>query len=247
MRVVVSVSGGKDSTYLAAYAIYKYGRENCIFVSADTGCEFPETHEYLNYLELKLDIKIHRVKSDRWDFFSYCRHRKKFPDARNRFCTSDLKQAPLAKWITSAGIDRYDDIMLTGERRDESTKRSHYREHYYNQKLRIAGFRPLLSLTTKDIFAGIRQAGLVPNPIYEHFTRLGCYGCVFNTIDEWVQLSKFYPDLFSKISDLENEIGYTVRQGETLRQLISRKESNLNNGAQSRQTKAGPADTLRVV
>lgn len=223
MRYIVSVSTGKDSTCLALYAIAKYGRKDLVFVSADTGCEFPETYEYLYYLERRLNIKINRVKSDKWDYFSYCRHRSKFPDIRNRFCTSDLKQAPLAKWITHAGIDRYNDIMLTGERREESAKRSQYKEIYYNPKLRIAGCRPLLKLTTKDVFTAIRQGGLVPNPIYKHFTRLGCYGCVFNTVDEWVQLSKYYPDLFNKIADLENEINYTVRQGETLRQLVNRK------------------------
>ena len=143
-----------------------------------------------------------------------------FPDHRNRFCTSDLKQAPLAKWIT-ANCNRKEDIMLTGERKEESNRRSGHEPCYYNKKLRIQGYRPILNLTSKQVFNAIRQAGLEPHPVYKHFTRLGCYCCVFNTTHEWVQLYEHYRDLFDKVAGLEEELGYTVRQGITLRQLVN--------------------------
>lgn len=47
---VVSVSGGKDSTATALYAIDQ-GAENLTFVFADTGHEHPQTYEYLDYLD----------------------------------------------------------------------------------------------------------------------------------------------------------------------------------------------------
>jgi len=219
VRYIVSYSGGKDSTALLLWAIAKYGKQNIIVVAADTGAEFPETFNYFEYIKRKLGVKVHIAKSDKWDFFSYCRYRQMFPSSGIRFCTSRLKTEPIAKWIT-ANCNRKEDIMLTGERREESNKRAGYEPDYYNKVSRIQGHRPILNLSTNEVFTAIRQAGLEPHPVYQHWTRLGCYCCVFNTNDEWVTLHRYWPELFGRVADLEAEIGYTVRQGITLRELI---------------------------
>lgn len=221
MRYIVSYSGGKDSTALLLLAISKYGRQNIVPVFTDTGAEFPETYEYLDYVEKKLGIKIHQAKSELWDWFSLVRHMGKFYDQKIRRCTSSLKLEPLAKWIT-ANCNRKEDIVLTGERREESPRRSNYSTNYYNKKLRIQGHRPILSWSTKRVFDAIRQGGVEPHPAYKHYARLGCYCCVFNTNNEWMQLYKHYPALFFEVAYLEREINHTVKHGETLPQLISR-------------------------
>lgn len=59
---VVSMSGGKDSTATALTAMdmgYDF-----VGAFADTGNEHEITYEYIDYLERKLGIKIHRVKSN---------------------------------------------------------------------------------------------------------------------------------------------------------------------------------------
>ena len=219
MKYIVSFSGGKDSTALLLYAIHKYGKENIKVVFADTGAEFPETFEYLSYIEKKLGIEIGIAKNRKWDFFSYSRSRCKMPDSKNRFCTQLLKLDPLSVWIT-ANANRKTDIILTGERRQESKRRSVYEETYYNKKMRMNGIRPLLDYTTKFIFDEIRKAGLLPHPVYDIWDRLGCYCCVFNTVDEWRQLEKHHSSLFAKIANFEDEIGCTVKKGISLRQLV---------------------------
>ena len=226
MRYIVSFSGGKDSTCLLLWAIAKYGRDNIVVVAADTGAEFPDTFEYCEYVEKKLGVKIHWCKSRKWDFYSYCRHRGKFPDMQNRFCTSDLKQGPLAVWVT-ANCNRKEDILLTGERWEESKRRAEYPPDYHNKKLNVKGHRPILALKTREVFKAIEQAGLHPHPVYQHFTRLGCYCCVFNTIHEWVQLAKHYPELFERVALLEEEINYTVKQGMTLRELVDQRVNQI--------------------
>ena len=62
MIIVVSLSGGKDSTATAILAL-DTGHE-CRFLFADTGHEHPLTYDYLDYLGAHLGITIETVKAD---------------------------------------------------------------------------------------------------------------------------------------------------------------------------------------
>ena len=65
ITVVVSVSGGKDSTACVLLSLAKYGAGRCRFVFADTGNEHDYTYEYIrDYLPHVLGIKIDIVKED---------------------------------------------------------------------------------------------------------------------------------------------------------------------------------------
>jgi 3'-phosphoadenosine 5'-phosphosulfate sulfotransferase (PAPS reductase)/FAD synthetase len=60
----VSMSGGKDSTATAVYALETQPRDSLRFVFADTGNEHELTYEYLGYLEQALGIHIHWLRAD---------------------------------------------------------------------------------------------------------------------------------------------------------------------------------------
>ena len=62
MKVIVSMSGGKDSTATALLA--KERGVDFELVFADTGHEHPDVYEYLLYLEDHFGKKINRVKQD---------------------------------------------------------------------------------------------------------------------------------------------------------------------------------------
>lgn len=64
MKHVVSVSGGKDSLATLLIAIQRFGVANIIAIFCDTGNEHELTYEYLDYLEVRLGIKIVRLKAD---------------------------------------------------------------------------------------------------------------------------------------------------------------------------------------
>lgn len=61
---IISVSGGKDSTVTADIAIDRVGRDNCRFIFCDTGNEHQAVYDYLDYLEVRLGIKIDRLRPD---------------------------------------------------------------------------------------------------------------------------------------------------------------------------------------
>ncbi len=62
--VVVSTSGGKDSTATLLVAIERVPRDRIYPVFADTGNEHPLTYQYLGYLETTLGLKITRLRED---------------------------------------------------------------------------------------------------------------------------------------------------------------------------------------
>lgn len=62
MKVIVSMSGGKDSTAVALLA--KEQGVDAMYAFSDTGHEHPETYAYIDYLESVLDQRIIRCKAD---------------------------------------------------------------------------------------------------------------------------------------------------------------------------------------
>ena len=60
-RHIVNVSGGKDSAALALYLREKYPDVRMEYLFCDTGCELPETYQYLDRLEAFLGEDIVRV------------------------------------------------------------------------------------------------------------------------------------------------------------------------------------------
>ena len=60
---ILSLSGGKDSTALAFFMKENMPDifEKLEFVFYDTGCDLPETYDYLNKIEVFLNKKITKV------------------------------------------------------------------------------------------------------------------------------------------------------------------------------------------
>ena len=63
IRHIVSISGGKDSTALALYMRQSYPEIPAEYVFCDTGCELPETYEYLERLEALLGVEVKRLNA----------------------------------------------------------------------------------------------------------------------------------------------------------------------------------------
>ena len=62
-RHIVNISGGKDSAALAIYLKQTYPQLPSEHIFCDTGCELPETYEYLDRLEALLGVKIIRLSA----------------------------------------------------------------------------------------------------------------------------------------------------------------------------------------
>ena len=100
--LIVSVSGGKDSTAMALWLIDQGLQDRCTFVFADTKWEHPDLYTYMaETLEPKIG-QIHRVTSKKYPggMPDMVRQKGAFPSRMIRFCTEHLKVNPLL----SAGL-----------------------------------------------------------------------------------------------------------------------------------------------
>jgi len=220
-RHILGLSGGKDSTALAVL-MHKIIPEMEYFF-CDTGKELPETYEYLDRIKARLGIKIAYLNADR-DFDHWLEvYGGVLPSPQVRWCTRKLKIEPLEKFV---GNDQT--ISYIGIRSDEN------RDGYISSKQNIKPVYPFKerNLVKADIFRILEESGIGIPDYYSWRSRSGCFFCFFQRKYEWVRLSEEHPDQFSKAVAYERDHldgrAYTWVQGETLLELIARKDQIIN-------------------
>lgn len=158
MKLIVPISGGKDSQATLHYCIEKYGVENLQAVFCDTKWEHDLTYAHLKYLvkETGIDFKI--LSSEKYDgFLDLAKKKKRFPSSQVGFCTSELKVIPMIDYILSLQDSV---IIFQGIRKDESKARSkmneecrffkYYFEPYASNEITIANFTEKPPVTHKQ-------------------------------------------------------------------------------------------------
>ncbi len=240
-RHILGLSGGKDSTALAILMREEIPQMEYFF--CDTGKELPETYEYLERIKARLGIKIEYLNSER-DFDHWLEvYNGVLPSPRVRWCTRALKIEPLEKFV---GDDEA--ISYIGIRADEQREG-------YQVKSKITPVYPFIErkLVKADILRILDESGIGMPNYYQWRSRSGCFFCFFQRKHEWVRLSEEHPDLFAQALEYEqNHIDgrtYTWTQGETLLELISRKDEIIaeHEKAALREKKLQPHQTLAEV
>jgi hypothetical protein len=147
-------------------------------------------------------------------FVQMCVDRKGFPSVKRRFCTQELKVMVQHEFLQE--LD--DEVTLyQGIRADESDARSRMLEEQWVDE--AGGYwvkRPLLKLTTDDVFSGIARRGLRPNPLYlMGQSRVGCWPCIMTGLRELKQMLRVEPLLRQRLIDLEAFVNDNVKNKET--------------------------------
>jgi hypothetical protein len=216
-RHILGLSGGKDSTALAILMHKEIPQMEYFF--CDTGKELPETYEYLERIKARLGIKIEYLNSER-DFDHWLEvFNGVLPSPRVRWCTRKLKIEPLEQFV---GDDRA--ISYIGIRADEN------REGYVSARPNIYPVYPFKekNLVRTDILRILDESGIGLPDYYSWRSRSGCSFCFFQRKYEWVKLAEKHPKEFAEAIyyEQDNKDGrtYTWTQGETLLELIARKD-----------------------
>jgi len=254
-KIIVSVSGGKDSTASLIKALSQYNKNDVIGVFCDTGWEHPATYKYIEYIKAKLGIDIITIKNKKYaGVLDIIRKKHIFPSSRLRFCSSNLKVAPMIDFLQNFAKNNPDTEIenWVGIRTDESQNRAQkyagvsaddtfsYSDFFKLSKKRANILKnvflryPVIDLTANDVYKIIVGAGLDVNPLYHQGqSRVGCYPCIIGGLKSYQATwnTEIGKDRILQLLALEQELnnqGYKtqLKPDITCQNLINRLENN---------------------
>ena len=208
--LVVSVSGGKDSTAMSLWLIEQGLRDRCTFVFADTRWEHPDLYRYLDDVLEPLLGKLHRVTSEKYPegMSDLVKGKGMFPSRPIRFCTQELKVKPLIKFMDEHPGDP---INVVGIRAAESERRSKMFEWETGGPMGRDTWRPLIAWTVEEVIDIHTRNGITPCPLYlraeNPSSRVGCYPCIMSRKSEILAVAKADPWRIDEIRELERQVG----------------------------------------
>ncbi|MDK2372858.1 MAG: phosphoadenosine phosphosulfate reductase family protein [Candidatus Korarchaeota archaeon] len=186
-RVIVSFSGGKDSSALLE-VVRRSGIDYLTYFN-DTGLELPETLSFVS--EIGYDL-LGEAKDSFWSYVG-----KFGPPARDyRWCCKVIKLLPTYRTLRSLAPG----VTLVGQRRFESLARMRSQSIWRNRWL--PGFltgAPINEWSALRTWLYLRLRSVHVNPLYEMgFERLGCYLCPASRLSEFTKIEERYPELWER-------------------------------------------------
>ena len=183
-QIVLSFSGGKDSTATADVVIKALGNPTLTHIFGDTTLEFPQTYEYAQRYKENHPLAEFRIsKNTDQDFNKVCEDIG--PPARMmRWCCSMFKTGPITR-IMNRKYGNKQILTFYGIRKVESTARSKYSRISENtesvkiQKQTVAS--PIFFWKDIDVWLYLLGEGVDFNDAYRlGYDRVGCWCCPNN-------------------------------------------------------------------
>lgn len=202
---VVSLSGGKDSTAMLLRMV-----EECwpidVILFCDTGLEFEGMYNHIDRLEKYIGRPITRLKASVTFEYLFRDHMPKrknpllmgksgysWPGPRNRWCTAKLKTQVLDQYMRKLSEGR-EIIQYVGIAADEPN--------------RVKNFRyPLVEwgMTEADCLEYCRTRGFDWDGLYDIFSRVSCWCCPLQSLEELRKLRKHFPELWTQLQEWDHQ------------------------------------------
>lgn len=234
--MMVSFSGGKDSTVTSHIVRTALGTNNVIHIFGDTTLEFPYTLEYKKRFNSRNDdneakgVKVLVAKNREKNFEDLCDVVGP-PSRVMRWCCTVFKTGAIQKTISSAFKNKTNILSFQGIRHSESASRSKYDRESQSPKIaKQTVFSPIIDWIDYDVWLYILTTGIDFNYAYKlGWTRVGCWCCPNNggwseflakihMYDQYVHWHSLLVDFAKQIGkpdpeDYVNEGGWKARQG----------------------------------
>lgn len=179
--MMVSFSGGKDSTVTSHIVNTALGTNQVLHVFGDTTLEFPTTLEYkkrFNKNEESKGVRILTAKNREKNFEELCEIVGP-PSRVMRWCCTVFKTGAIQKTIASAFKDKTNILSFQGIRHNESASRSKYERESESPKIaKQTVVSPIIEWIDYDVWLYILTTGIDFNYAYRlGYTRVGCWCC----------------------------------------------------------------------
>jgi len=225
-KVVVPVSGGKDSQACLKMAVSEVGADCVIGLFCDTQFEHPKNYAHIEKIRDLYGVEIRTICAGSVDekVLKYGR----FPGGGARHCTDELKIMPSKKFYKELAEQQGGFQVLYGMRWSESGERARLYEgktndtlypphevmNKYPKYLAAMGvmFRlPVLDWSAREVFDYLEGKH---NPLYdEGFDRVGCFPCLASG-DGWKEKAFAHDDFGRsqriRVRNLEDSIGKDI-------------------------------------
>lgn len=190
LKVIVPVSGGKDSQLCLKMAIEEHGSNHVIGAFCDTKWEHPLTYKHVSKMSEFYNVDIYTLNAG--SVKEQVIKQNRFPVGIIRFCTDQLKIIPSKKFYSEISeLKRFE--VWYGMRSDESQTRNKrysliepddlFEPHEvitnypkYLGKRGVTFRLPIVNKTEEEVFSEL--SGFV-NPLYQLGSkRVGCFPCL---------------------------------------------------------------------
>lgn len=228
--IVVNSSAGKDSQAMldlvVSLAREQGVMERVVVVHADLQrVEWQGTAELAERQAKHYGLRFIKVSREQGDLLDQIEARGKFPDAQNRFCTSDHKRAQVDKVFTALVAEtramhkgaRVRVLNCMGLRAQESPKRAKMVDfeplkRATNGRREVDQWLPIHAWTEAQVWERIRASGVPYHPAYDlGMPRLSCCFCVLASKDALLLAGHHNRALLDEYVRVEQKIGHTFR------------------------------------
>ena len=245
--ILINSSAGKDSQAMLDRVSYQAEKERVsdrlTVVHADLGAmEWQGTRELAEkqaeHYGCRFEVTKYRDEAGKEkSLLEYIEERGKWPDSKNRFCTSEFKRGPIGRVMTRLAseleLKRPAKILnCMGLRADESPARAKKQEIEPNKRFTtkttktVTNWHPLLNWTADQVWQTINESGVEHHCAYDKgMPRLSCCFCIFANKDALVTAGYENYDLLKQYAQVEKKIDHTFRHKEPIAEILALVES----------------------
>lgn len=199
-RVVISFSGGKDSTALVLRSL-EDGLPVDSIVWCDTGWEFPEMYDHVVKLAKYAGVQIHVVKP-KHDLAELLK-KYRWPTMGRRWCTSEKKMAIRRFLKTRSEKFHYLEAIGFAVGEEERTRK---KGMWKNKR---SPYFPLIdrwAMSEPDCLDFCKSHGFEWGGLYEIMDRVSCFCCPLSKQREHLAIKRQFPDLWKKMLEMDRAI-----------------------------------------
>lgn len=161
----------------------------------------------------RIDRAIELMHPTGIPFLDLCMLKGRFPSAKARFCTEELKTYPMMFQVLFPAHQSGPVISWQGVRAQESPRRAKMPQYDWGDG-GIVNYRPIFKWTHDQVFDLHREMAVEHNPLYKAgMGRVGCFPCIMCQKNEIFNISLRFPEHIERVAEWERIVADVSRRG----------------------------------